>query len=55
MKFGLRYCNTGTYVDPNKALELAQAGEEAFGIVRMGTAQVAIGFLVVDPAHRVTA
>lgn len=29
MKFGLRYCNTGRYVDPAKALELAQAGEEA--------------------------
>ncbi len=29
MKFGLRYCNTGTYVDPAKAVELAQAGEEA--------------------------
>lgn len=29
MKFGLRYCNTGRYVDPAKAVELAQAGEEA--------------------------
>ncbi len=29
MKFGLRYCNTGRYVDPVKALELIQAGEEA--------------------------
>ncbi len=29
MKFGLRYCNTGRYVDPAKAIELAQAGEEA--------------------------
>ena len=29
MKFGLRYCNTGRYVDPAKALELVQAGEEA--------------------------
>ena len=29
MKFGLRYCNTGTYVDPIKAVELAQAGEAA--------------------------
>ncbi len=29
MKFGLRYCNTGPYVDPTKAVELAQAGEEA--------------------------
>lgn len=29
MKFGLRYCNTGRYVDPAMAVELAQAGEEA--------------------------
>lgn len=29
MKFGLRYCNTGRYVDPAKAVELLQAGEEA--------------------------
>jgi len=29
MKFGLRYCNTGPYVDPAKAVELAQAGEAA--------------------------
>ena len=29
MKFGLRYCNTGAYVDPAKAVALAQAGEEA--------------------------
>jgi probable F420-dependent oxidoreductase len=29
MKFGLRYCNTGRYVDPTKAVELVQAGEEA--------------------------
>ena len=29
MKFGLRYCNTGKYVDPSLALELVQAGEEA--------------------------
>ena len=29
MKFGLRYCNTGHYVDPKKAVELLQAGEEA--------------------------
>lgn len=29
MKFGLRYCNTGTYVDPVKAVELVQAAEEA--------------------------
>lgn len=29
MKFGLRYCNTGRYVDPAAAVELAQAGEEA--------------------------
>lgn len=29
MKFGLRYCNTGRYVDPVRAVELVQAGEEA--------------------------
>jgi len=29
MKFGLRYCNTGRYVDPAKAVDLLQAGEEA--------------------------
>ena len=29
MKFGLRYCNTGRYVDPSRAVELVQAGEEA--------------------------
>jgi len=29
MKFGLRYCNTGDYIDPAKAVELAQAGEAA--------------------------
>lgn len=29
MKFGLRYCNTGRYVDPAKAIELVQAGEAA--------------------------
>ena len=29
MKFGLRYCNTGQYVDPAKAVELVQAGEAA--------------------------
>ena len=29
MKFGLRYCNTGPFVDPAKAVELVQAGEEA--------------------------
>ena len=29
MKFGLRYCNTGRYVDPAQAVELAQAGEAA--------------------------
>lgn len=29
MKFGLRYCNTGPYVDPAPALELLQAAEEA--------------------------
>ena len=29
MKFGLRYCNTGRYVDPARAVELAEAAEEA--------------------------
>lgn len=29
MKFGLRYCNTGRYVDGGKAVELVQAAEEA--------------------------
>jgi probable F420-dependent oxidoreductase len=29
MKFGLRYCNTGRYVDPANAVELVQAGEAA--------------------------
>jgi probable F420-dependent oxidoreductase len=29
MKFGLRYCNTGRYVDPVQAVGLAQAAEEA--------------------------
>ena len=29
MKFGLRYCNTGRFVDPARAVELVQAGEEA--------------------------
>lgn len=29
MKFGLRYCNTGRYVSPARAIELVQAGEEA--------------------------
>ncbi len=29
MKFGLRYCNTGRYVDPVEAVRLAQAGEAA--------------------------
>lgn len=29
MKFGLRYCNTGRYIDPTRAEELVQAGEEA--------------------------
>lgn len=29
MKFGLRYCNTGRYIDPAKAVELVQAGEDA--------------------------
>ena len=29
MKFGLRYCNTGRYIDPTDAVELVQAAEEA--------------------------
>ena len=29
MKFGLRYCNTGRYVDPAQAIELMQAAEAA--------------------------
>ena len=29
MKFGLRYCNTGRYTNPTRAVELVQAGEEA--------------------------
>ena len=29
MKFGVRYCNTGQYVDPARAVELVQAAEEA--------------------------
>jgi probable F420-dependent oxidoreductase len=29
LKFGLRYCNTGRYVDPGRAVELLQAAEEA--------------------------
>ena len=29
MKFGLRYCNTGAYVDPARAVELVQAAEAA--------------------------
>ena len=29
MKFGLRYCNTGRYVDPAEAVELILAAEEA--------------------------
>lgn len=29
MKFGLRYCNTGRYVDPRQAVALAQAAEAA--------------------------
>ena len=28
MKFGLRYCNTGRYVDPRNAIELARTAEE---------------------------
>lgn len=29
MKFGLRYCNTGRFVDPSRAVELLQAAEAA--------------------------
>ncbi|MEM7541436.1 MAG: LLM class F420-dependent oxidoreductase [Pseudomonadota bacterium] len=29
MKFGLRYCNTGPYVEPGAAIELIRSGEEA--------------------------
>ena len=29
MKFGIRYCNTGRYADPARAVELVQAGEAA--------------------------
>jgi alkanesulfonate monooxygenase SsuD/methylene tetrahydromethanopterin reductase-like flavin-dependent oxidoreductase (luciferase family) len=29
MKFGLRYCSTGRYVDPANAVQLLEAGEEA--------------------------
>ena len=29
MKFGLRYCNTGRYVDPAQAADLARAAEDA--------------------------
>ena len=29
MKFGVRYCNTGRYVEPANAVELVQAAEEA--------------------------
>lgn len=29
MKFGIRYCNTGRYTDPARAVELVQAAEEA--------------------------
>ncbi len=29
MKFGVRYCNTGPYVDPARAVELVQAAEAA--------------------------
>ncbi len=29
MKFGLRYCNIGRYINPANAIELVQAGEEA--------------------------
>lgn len=29
MKFGIRYCNTGRYVEPTRAVELVQAAEAA--------------------------
>lgn len=29
MKFGIRYCNTGPYVEPSRAVELVQAAEAA--------------------------
>ncbi len=29
MKFGIRYCNTGRYVDPTRAVELVQSAEAA--------------------------
>lgn len=29
MDFGIRYCNTGPYVDPERAVELVQAAEDA--------------------------
>lgn len=29
MKFGIRYCNTGRYTDPARAVELVQAAEDA--------------------------
>jgi alkanesulfonate monooxygenase SsuD/methylene tetrahydromethanopterin reductase-like flavin-dependent oxidoreductase (luciferase family) len=29
MKFGIRYCNTGRYVEPANAVELVQAAEAA--------------------------
>jgi probable F420-dependent oxidoreductase len=29
MKFGIRYCNTGPYVEPSAAVELVQAAEDA--------------------------
>ena len=29
MKFGIRYCNTGRYVEPDRAVELVQAAEAA--------------------------
>ncbi|MCH8256767.1 MAG: hypothetical protein IIA75_02525, partial [Proteobacteria bacterium] len=32
MKFGLRYCNTGHYADPVRAIELMQAGEAAYTV-----------------------
>jgi len=38
MKFGLRYCNTGRYVDPKEAVALAQAAE-ASGFESLWTAE----------------
>ena len=41
MKFGIRYCNTGRYTDPTRAVELVQAAEEA-GFDRLGISCVAL-------------